>query len=457
MQTEAVFENISDRIQQEIKKAKSSIYIAVAWFTNQTLFDEIVKKAKDGCSVSLIISNDEINLNSSINYELLNIGKSNVYKIGDGKKELMHHKFCVIDHDLVITGSYNWSYKAENNFENIIITSEDSFLAEQFIKEFIELQKQYYPNNKEEVSDFPLNNIIKRLEILKNYIVLEDIDDVKSESLKLMQYDFNLDIKNIVQYIKNGELADAINRIEQFISKNNQVSIWTDPEISALKLEIKLLENQLVSFENEKTELEGFLQDFQRKHTLKVGEIISQILKFRKLKFKDDEEKFEEAEKDENEYNEQFEFEKNKDVFEVTEDEEKELKKAYRKAVVLCHPDKFSQESPEIQKQAEQMMVELSLAYEKKDLQKVNEILSDLQKGILTTKQGDSISDKIKLRAIASRLRIKIKEIENEIINIKVSEQYQTIIEIEDWDSYFEELKNKLNNELELLKQEIED
>ena len=457
MQTEAIFENIAERIQQEIKRAKSSIYIAVAWFTNQTIFDEIVKKAKDGCTVSLIISNDEINLNSAINYELLNIGKSNVYKIGDGKKELMHHKFCVIDHDLVITGSYNWSYKAENNYENIIVTSDDSSLAQQFIKEFNELQNQYYPTDKEIVSDFPLNKIIKRLEILKNYIVLEDIDDVNSESLKLNQYDFNSDLKNIIQFIKNGELADAINKIEQFISKNNQISIWTDPEISALKLEIKLLENQLVSFENEKTELEGILQDFQRKHTLKVGEIISQILKFRKLKFKDDEEKFEEAEKDENEYNEQFEFEKNKDVFEVTEDEEKELRKAYRKASLLCHPDKFSQESPEIQKQAEEIFKELGIAKDKKDIKRVNEILNDLQKGILTSTKGDAISDKIKLRAIASRLRSIIKDIENEIINIKKSEHYQMIIEIDDMDCYLDDLKTKLNKELDLLKQEIED
>ncbi len=457
MHTEAIFENISERVLQEIQRAKSSIYIAVAWFTNQTIFDEIVKKAKDGCIVSLIISNDEINLNSSINYEILNIEKSNVYKIGDGKKEPMHHKFCVIDHDLIITGSYNWSYKTENNFENIIVTSDNSSLAQQFIKEFNELQKQYYPTDKEIVSDFPLNKIIKRLEILKNYIVLEDIDDVNIESLKLIQYDFNSDLKNIVKHIKNGELSDAIIKIEEFISKNNQVSIWTDPEISALKLEIKLLENQLVSFENEKTELEGFLQDFQRKHTLKVGEIISQILKFRKLKFKDDEEKFEEAEKDENEYNEQFEFEKNKEVFELTEDEEKELKKAYRKASLLCHPDKFSQESPEIQKQAEEIFKELGIAEEKKDIKRVKEILNDLQKGILTFTIGDAISDKIKLKTIASRLRSKIKNIEIEIINIKTNEQYQTIIEIEDWESYFDELKTQLIKELDMLKQEIED
>ena len=457
MQTEAVFENISERIQQEIKRAKSSIFIAVSEFTNQTLFSELVKKANDGCTISLIIANDEITLNSSINYEQLNSGKSKVYKIGDGKKEFMQHKFCVIDHNVVITGSYNWSNKEENNLDNITVTADDSSLASQFLKEFNEFQNQYFPNEKDIVSDLPLLKIIKRLEILKNYIILEDVDDVNSESSKLVQYDFNADIRNIIQSIKNGELADAINKIEQFISKNNQISIWTDPEVAALKLEIKILENQLVSFDNEKTELEGFLHDFQRKHTMKVGELISQILKFRKLKYKDNEEKFEEAEKDEKEYNDQFEFEKNKVVFDLTEDEEKDLKKAYRKAVVLCHPDKFSQESPEIQKQAEQKMIELSLAYEKKDLKRVNEILNDLQNGILTSTTGDTISDKIKLRAIANRLRSKIKDVESEIINIKQSEQYQTIIEIEDWDTYFDELKTKLNKELDLLKQEIEE
>lgn len=34
MHTEAVFEEIAKRIEQEIGKAQSSIIIAVAWFTN---------------------------------------------------------------------------------------------------------------------------------------------------------------------------------------------------------------------------------------------------------------------------------------------------------------------------------------------------------------------------------------------------------------------------------------
>jgi hypothetical protein len=305
-------------------------------------------------------------------------------------------------------------------------------------------------------ANFPLNKIIKRLEILKNYILLEDIEDVNSEIQKLKQFDFNIELKDIIQFVKNGEYADSINSIENFISKNNQISVWTDPEINALKLEIRILENQLLSFDNEKIELEQLLQDFQRRHTLKVGSIISQILKLRKYKFKDDEEKFKEAEKDENDYNEQYEFEKGKEIYELTKDEENELKKAYRQAVLLCHPDKFIQEEIAIQKQAEQMMVELSIAYEKKDLIRVKEILSDLKKGILSNSKGETENNKSILEATANKLRNKIKEVENEIINIKQSEQYQTIIEIKDWDNYFDELKTLLLSELETLKQDLE-
>ena len=119
MQTEAIFENIANRIIEEIKAANKSIYIAVAWFTNKSIFEELLKKAKQGCSIQIIISNDEINENSSIDFELLEKSNGNVYKIGNGGSELMHNKFCVIDYNTVITGSYNWSYKAESNFENI--------------------------------------------------------------------------------------------------------------------------------------------------------------------------------------------------------------------------------------------------------------------------------------------------------------------------------------------------
>ena len=455
MQTEAVFENIAERIQHEISKAQKSVFIAVAWFTNKNLFNELVIKAKNGCTVSLIISNDSINLNSSIDFEHLLVGKSNVFKIGNGDTELMHNKFCVIDHSTVITGSYNWSYKAESNFENVIITSNDTTLAEQFISEFDNIRKQYYPDAKTEEIIFPLNKIIKRLEILKNYILLEDTEELNKATSKLLEYDFNSDLQEIIDDIKNDEFVAAINKIQNFISKNQQLSIWTDPEIAALKLELKNLENQLNGYDNEKVQLEKLISEFLRRHTIELGDIILDILKLRKLKFKADKTKFEEAENDEREYRKQVNTEKEKEIFELTDEKKLELKKKYRKASVLCHPDKFANESIEIQKQAEEIFKELNEANAKNDLKKVSEILANLEKGILSTSKGDKLADKNKLRETVNKLRVKVKILETEIITIKHSETFRTIINIDDWGDYFNRIKDKLQRELEELQLDI--
>ena len=263
---------------------------------------------------------------------------------------------------------HNWSYKAESNFENVIITSNDTTLAEQFIAEFNNIQRQYYPDIVKEDIVFPLNKIIKRLEILKNYIFLEDIEELDKETSKLKEYDFNLDLLEIIDDVKKEEFASAINKIENFISKNNQLSIWIDAEISALKLELKNLENQLNSYDNEKIELEKILSEFQHRHILELGSIILEILKLRKQKFKAaaDQTKFEEAENDEREYREQVDTEKKKEIYELTDEQKAALKRKFRKGTMLCHPDKFANEPIEIQKQVEEIFKELNEANAKK-------------------------------------------------------------------------------------------
>jgi len=448
MQTEAVFENIADKIGEEISNAKSSIYAAIAWFTNKQLFNKLVEKANEGCSVYLMVSDDVINDQSHIDYNRLNIKESKVYLVGDGNSDLMHHKFCIIDHHISITGSYNWSYKAETNHENIIITKDDLSLASEFITEFNIIRRKYFPDDIKLKDDFPLDKILKRLEILKNFILLEDIEEVQSATKKLKQYEFNSDLNEIIEFLRKEEFSTAISNIQKFISKHNQLLIWIDPEIAALKLEIKNLENQLNAFDNEKIELEKLLSEFQNKHTKELGAIILELLKLRKLIFKDDSEKYEEAEKDEEEYKEQVKKEQNRVLYEITKDEELELKKKYRKASMLCHPDKFVNETEEIQKLAEEIFKDLNEANEQNDLKRVNEILENLEKGILVRTKGAKIDDKKVLKATIMQLKVKAKKLKEQIFSIKESETYKTVVEIEDFEEYFNSIKAILQAEL---------
>ena len=53
----------------------------------------------------------------------------------------MHHKFCIIDLNTVIQGSYNWSKKAQYNGENIDTVTNPSH-ALQYADRFIKLKQE---------------------------------------------------------------------------------------------------------------------------------------------------------------------------------------------------------------------------------------------------------------------------------------------------------------------------
>lgn len=132
--TEVIFEDIEQRILKEIESAHYAIFVSVAWFTNKKLFDALHEKAKQNCYVSIIIQLDEINSQSGIDYSQIQIGRSECFQISKDA-ELLHDKFCVIDFKTVITGSYNWTYKASHNSENILILNDPS-VATQYISRF---------------------------------------------------------------------------------------------------------------------------------------------------------------------------------------------------------------------------------------------------------------------------------------------------------------------------------
>lgn len=133
----AHFEQIQKNIIYQINQAKFIIWVAVAWVTDKILFDHLVEKKNQGINVQLIIIDDEINKNSGLNYE-----KIEIYKIkkNGAYENIMHNKFCIIDLKTVIHGSYNWTKKAKFNNETIEVVN-NRLYAEKFAEQFIQLKK----------------------------------------------------------------------------------------------------------------------------------------------------------------------------------------------------------------------------------------------------------------------------------------------------------------------------
>jgi hypothetical protein len=131
-----LFKNIEAEIISRIKSSKRNLKIAVTWFTNHEIFNEILKKLENPkFEVDLIILNDRINnKREGLNFQRFIDSGGKFYF--SNNNNMVHHKICIIDNSKVITGSYNWTYYAENrNWENIVIL-ENEEIVDGYLKEF---------------------------------------------------------------------------------------------------------------------------------------------------------------------------------------------------------------------------------------------------------------------------------------------------------------------------------
>jgi len=289
--------------------------------------------------------------------------------------------------------------------------------------------------------------IVKRLELIKSLIALEEEKEIASHILKLQESPFNKDLQDIITLLEEKFYSKAMLAIEVFINQHHQIAKYSDPEIEGLKLEAKSLEAELNKLSNEKADLEKLIHEFGVRHNKELGELILKILRFRKHKAKGTPEQAE-AEKDYNEYSHEHEITKNETITKLTDEEQKELKRMYRKASKLCHPDVVSEEQKEL---ADKLFAELSAAYERNDLNRVKEILENLERGEFFVSKSEAINENHLLKTEIEKLRLRIKELKKEIIIIKESEAFTTISSINDWEDYFKENKRKLTNQLKEL------
>jgi len=382
-----------------------------------------------------------------------------------------------------------------------------------------------------------MHQILKRLELIKTCIAIEDHEIIELQVSKLSMMSIDGDVKNILAKLSNNDFGSVIVDIENYLTRYRGVVVYEDNEIQGLKMELKVLENQLQELSEQKSEYLNELNEFNTQYTLRLGEIIQNILKIKKdiqyrffkakedafqdimdeyeevkdeyqdlkaqkeelekelskidefddkfdelyeeiqilkveleakeqevnqkrKKAKEAKEEFEdddvtkeyhESEEDYEEFSHEYENVKKQDRFELNEEEKEELKKLFRKACKLCHPDIVADE---LKEQATAIMQQLNDAYSKKDLKKVKEILYNLENDITFDIASDTINDKERLKEKIKDVRKRMDALNKEIEEIKSNESFTIIQEVDDLDEYFDQLKFDLQEELERLQRE---
>ena len=141
-------------IQKTLQSAQESIDLALFVFSEQPLSQTLHQKYQQNVAIRALIDSDFIyrsysealdmmgvaRLNQQCNYDVDNtpwnpplntVGTPNLV---DGDK--LHHKFAVIDHKYVITGSQNWSKNANHRNDEAVIVLHNSVVSAHFLREF---------------------------------------------------------------------------------------------------------------------------------------------------------------------------------------------------------------------------------------------------------------------------------------------------------------------------------
>lgn len=185
------FEKIEEQLTSSITAAKDRLYVAVAWFTNQILFDAIGHAIKNNCEVKILLLNDILNRNEfGLDFgELSKLGAE--VRFAKSGKGTMHNKFCIID-NLVITGSYNWTYHANINNENIIITDNEGVVKtyrEEFYRLFSDATPIPQPYEHLKWTDVKEGDFSELRRVIYRDVIAKNDDNRELKRIKLLNLD----------------------------------------------------------------------------------------------------------------------------------------------------------------------------------------------------------------------------------------------------------------------------
>jgi hypothetical protein len=473
METNAYFDNIHTHIIRELKKANYDITIAVAWFTDNEIFGALCQKSKEGISVHLALLDDEINrTKSSIQFQQLVDSGGELFWIPvSASDNIMHHKFCVIDRQHVITGSYNWTRRARDNHEDIVIVSDSHEFSMQYLETFNELLL----NNNYRVKAIPRMDseaVVRRLELIRNMIELGDFDDVRQQNNKLRQADIE-SLQSIINLIDQQQFNPAAQQIEALIKSLRSVAIYRDPSIERLKQQLATLTYQVNALSDQKIEIERLINDFLHQHHQHLGDLIARYLELQqriaekrleKIKESNGSEEgitsqaesdYQEASKDYEDYQQYYqEIESEPAPTTLTEAETAELKKCYKKATMFCHPDRVSDE---MKVAATEIFNQLQTEYRNNNLEGVKSLLDKIQQGLSPTAPKVTLQESEQLTRTIADLEYNLRDLRNKISELTSGETWQTLNQITDWNVYFADKQSQLEAEIVELEQTIEE
>lgn len=149
------FKGIEEKIIEIISSSNNSIYIAVAWFTSKKIKEALITKGTLNKKIDIKIIVDDNYINDKYFFDSTNLFNYVNIKTKKFSSGFLHNKILLVDHNIVVTGSFNFSKKATNNIENIVVIKSER-LYDNYYRIFNFLYDQnYIDDNIELLFNYP--------------------------------------------------------------------------------------------------------------------------------------------------------------------------------------------------------------------------------------------------------------------------------------------------------------
>jgi phosphatidylserine/phosphatidylglycerophosphate/cardiolipin synthase-like enzyme len=132
-------EKIAPTIVKLIDSAQHSIDVAAFEFSHPDIAAALIRANDRGVQIGFVMDYRESRLSTCRAKELIDAG---IDVLTRHQRGVQHNKYMIIDEQIVMTGSYNYSPSAdERNSENLLVIRDSPEIAAEFVKDFELLHK----------------------------------------------------------------------------------------------------------------------------------------------------------------------------------------------------------------------------------------------------------------------------------------------------------------------------
>lgn len=303
--------------------------------------------------------------------------------------------------------------------------------------------------------------LVSRLVALRSLLDLGDMELVAVASSRLDGDGSMPEIAGILDALRDHRYAEAAAMIDKLLSDGIRPVRWIDPEIQMLDAELERVAADLADLETEQAELEHLVARFEAAYNEVLGARIERLLKLRMFMLEREvrrnpkvRDAYDKARQDFREFKGEREVQKQRAArtkWDLSEEQQAELKQLFRTGSKRCHPDVVSKEDHDA---AAAMFRELRKAYEEGNLARLRQLVRAAEAGLFAANGRSGDGDgrrKARLKARIAAIREALERTKAGIREIKLSPTYRTMTENPDWELFFGKQGEVLDKEIERL------